>query len=63
MSEINPQTQYPCANGIKEIKDMSKGYLTNQIEYIKRTDKNLIYLPALEEQLKIKLRKTFKLLK
>jgi hypothetical protein len=45
------------------IKDMSKGYLKNQIEFITRTSINFEYLDILTEQLRIKSRKIFKLLK
>lgn len=60
MSQIK-HTQIPVSNGVMfPIKDMSISFLRNKINYIKRTEKEIEYLPELEYQLKIKTLPTFK---
>ena len=57
------KTHYPTGAGkMYPIKDMSKGYLANTIAYIKRTKRNLDYLPYLEKKNKKKQLITFTLL-
>lgn len=57
------KTHYPTTRGgMYPIKSMSKAYLTNTIEYIKRTQRNLDYLPSLEIEYNKKKLITFTLL-
>lgn len=57
------KTHYPTVRGgMYPIKSMSKAYLANTIAYIKRTQRNLDYLPYLEIEYRKKKLITFTLL-
>lgn len=57
------KTHYPTSRGgMYPISNMSKAYLANTIAYIKRTQRNLDYLPYLEIEYRKKKLITFTLL-